>query len=80
MSYVIYRISYHAAVPFSPSSYLVVVGLRVFGLVVDPEVLAEHRDDRRNIAKYGMQAAYSNLKQVMAELEEVEVCPTPGIG
>jgi len=48
---------------------------RVFGLVVDAEVLAEHRDDRRNLAKYGVQtaAAYSNLRHVVDELEAVEV-------
>eukprot|EP00668_Euglena_longa_P014955 GGOE01018996.1.p1 GENE.GGOE01018996.1~~GGOE01018996.1.p1 ORF type:complete len:620 (-),score=223.30 GGOE01018996.1:659-2518(-) len=45
---------------------------RVFGLLVDPEVLAEHRDDRSGIAKYGMQDSYSNMKQVMEELETVE--------
>lgn len=46
---------------------------RVFGLVVDPEVLAEHRDDRQSIAKYGLRDSYSNLRQVMEELETVEV-------
>eukprot|EP00667_Euglena_gracilis_P004108 EG_transcript_4125 len=45
---------------------------RVFGLVVDPEVLAEHRDDRQSIAKYGLRDSYSNLRQVMEELETVE--------
>ena len=54
--------------------------LRVFGLLVDPEVLADHRDDRRkkSMSSYGMNTGYSNMKQVVQELEDVQVgSPVP---
>jgi regulator of PEP synthase PpsR (kinase-PPPase family) len=46
---------------------------RVFGLLVDPEILAEHREDRRQRTMMrSMATGYSNMKQVMQELEDVE--------